>query len=178
MPVLVPNVASATELLPPVPMHDDNTPYRFEMICNGFTDRVYGDTADELLSFLVRGYSRMSDAERLSARLHLAARVQTSVQADINYSHDLDQCSPEEQVILFGTRAVPPDVATWTCPVPLVLIDVFYEPDGTLPRPMGELDVAEPSNVLWLSPYDSYEFVVSLAEIGFIDLREHADYDA
>lgn len=176
MPVIVANPSEAATAPPRVPSRPDQQPYRYEMLCNSGTSRVYADTADELLAALIRGYDRMGDAQRLAARLAYAARVQATAQADINYAHDLDTCSPEEQVILFGTRAIPPEVATWSCPIPLILIDVYYEPDGTLPRPSGQNDVANPVNIIWLSPYDPTEFVYSLTELGVITVAEHSDY--
>ena len=158
-------------------MRPDNSPYRFEMLFNGFTERAYADSADELLAFLIRGYDRMREQERLAARLHYAVRAQVTVQADINEFSDMSAVAPEEYVVLQGHRNTPPEVAEWTTEVPLVLVDVYYAPLGDLPRPVSTIaDVEHPPNILWVSPTESYEFLVSLHRVGLIALHEHIDH--
>ncbi len=60
---------------------------------------------------------------------------------------------------------------------PLVLVDVYYEPLGTLPRPRGRPRGGGPegSNLIWLRPGDEAELVESLAELGFIVVSVAAD---
>jgi hypothetical protein len=174
MPITMQNTSA--EEAPPVdvPLRPDNQPYRFEMFYDGFNSRAYADTADELIAFLIRGYDQMNASARLAARLHLAVRSQVLVQAEINASFNLNQVTPEEAVVLQGHRNNPPDVTEWNCEVPLVLVDVYYEPIGSLKRPAsGIADVTAPDNVLWVSPADPYEFVMSLHNIGVVGLSEH-----
>lgn len=172
MSVVLPNSIADAEA-PDVPMRPDGTPYRFEMLFNGFAERAYADTAEELLAFLIRGYDRMPKGQRLAARLHFAARSQVTVQSYINADSDLSGVSPEEWVILNSTRATPPEVGEWAAEVPLVLIDVFYQPLGNLPRPTSAIaDVEEPPNIFWLAPTDEYEFLISLHRVGVIALHE------
>lgn len=159
-----------------IPLRHDNTPYRYEMIFDGGKSRAYADTADELLGVLITGYETMSQDQQLVARIEHAVRTQATLQARINAAHDLSQCSPDELVVLRGHRNTPPEVEVWTCPVPLVLVDVFYKPIGNLPRPSsGIVDVEQPPNLLWLSPTEPYDFLVSLHEAEVIILNEHMD---
>lgn len=180
MAVVLPNVTESIATPFEVPLKDDKSPYRFEMLFNGYVDRAYADTAGELLGFLIRNYARMTDTEKRSARLHHAVRMQTKRQADLNYSHDnLRGCTPEEQVVLSSSRATPPDIREWSCEVPIILVDVFYEPVGKLPRPISTFaDVENPPNILWVRPEDEYEYLISLANIGAIDLNEHVQFNA
>ena len=162
----------------PAPMREDGTPFRYEMLFNGFADRAYSDDAVDLLNCMISRYTSMTEAERLAARLAHAVRVQTTVQADINYEHDnLTGCTPEEVAVLTSTRSVPPSVGMWSCKVPLVLVDVFYQPSGDLPAIVsGIADVTNPPNVYWLRVADEDDYLASLAYVGFITLHSHADY--
>lgn len=174
--MIVPNTFE--DLAPvPAPTHEDGDPFRFEMLFNGFADRAYADRAEDLLDCLIPRYLTMTPAERLAARLAHAVRVQTTVQADINYEHDnLVGCTPEEIAVLTATRSVPPSILMWSCPVPLVLVDVFYQPTGDLPTIVSGLaDVTNPPNVYWLRPSDEDDYLASLAYVGFVGLHAHAD---
>jgi hypothetical protein len=161
----------------PAPTREDGTPFRYEMLFNGFADRAYADHAEDLLTCLIPRYTTMTPAERLAARLAHAVRVQTTVQADINYEHNnLVGCTPEEIAVLTNSRSVPPNVGTWSCAVPLVLVDVFYQPAGDLPSIVsGIADVTNPPNVYWLRPGDEDTYIESLAYVGFVALHAHAD---
>lgn len=179
MSVVMNNTPAELEAPQDVPLRPDGTLYRFEMLFNGFTQRAYADTAEELLAFLIRGYDRMRESERLAARLHYAARSQVTVQAEINAFSDLSAVTPEEYVVLNASRATPPEVGEWGAEVPLVLVDVYYRPLGDLPRPVSLIaDVAEPPNIFWITPTDPYDFLVSLNRIGLISLNEHIDSSA
>lgn len=161
----------------PAPLHEDGTPFLYEMLFNAYADRAYADNPEDLLDCLIPRYATMTASERLAARLSHAVRVQTTVQADINYEHDnLTGCTPEEIEVLTCTRSVPPNVGTWSCEVPLVLVDVFYQPAGDLtPIVSGIADVTNPPNVYWLRPSDEDDYLASLAYVGFVGLHAHAD---
>lgn len=163
-----------------VPVHDDGAPYRFEMIFNGLVDRAYADTAEDLLDCLIRGYGSQTPAERLAARLAHAVRTQTTVQADINWQHNnLTDCTAQEVTVLTASRATPPTIGTWSSEVPIVLVDLFYLPLGSLPSPTSTIaDVEDPPNIFWLRVEDETAYLLSLASVGHIDLHSHADYEA
>jgi hypothetical protein len=159
-----------------IPVRSDHRPYRFEMMFNGFTERAYADTPDELLGFLISGYARLDERQRHAARIKFAVRAQVITQAEINTGYDLGTLPPGEQAVLTGHRNTPPEVEEWAAEVPLVLVDVYYQPLGSLPRPVTE--VAAPDNLLWISPADPYDLLVSLHRAGFLILNEHRDYQA
>lgn len=176
--IVVGNTTADNEDVIDVPVKDDGSPFRFEMLFNGLTDRAYSDSAADLLECMIPQYTRMNPAERLAARLQHATRSQVTAQADINWQHNnLVDCTPEEQVILSSSRATPPDITEWSSPVPIVLVDVFYEPIGRLPRPYSTLaDVANPPNILWLRVEDEYDYLLSLHRVGLITVNQHADW--
>lgn len=178
--IVVSNTTQADDGIPETPVKPDGSPYRFEMLFNALVDRAYADSPAELLECMIPRYTRMTEAERLAARMKHASRTQTTVQADINWAHDnLAGCTPEEQVILLSSRSLPPDIAEWSCEVPIVLIDVFYAPHGALPAPVSTLaDVTNPPNILWLRPSGEHEYLFSLADVALIELNQHADFAA
>lgn len=177
--IVVSNTTEADESGLDVPVKEDGTPYRFEMLFNGLVDRAYADAAEDLLGCMIHQYLHMTPGERFAARLAHAVRTQTTVQADINWHHNnLVGCTPDEVSILTSTRANPPEVREWSSEVPIILVDVFYKPIGSLPHPVSTLaDVTNPPNVFWLRVEDEYEYLVSLASVGFIELHLHADYE-
>lgn len=173
--VVANTMEAAAEITPPFKNGTD--PYQFEMIFDDGKGRAYADDPDALLTVLIGGYGTMTEPARLAARLHLAVRTQTTLQAVIIDHVGLEGVTPEEYAVLMASRATPPDVNVWTCEVPLVLVDSFYAPHGSLPVPIsGKGDVDNPDNLLWLRPHDPFEFLVSLHEVGLVGLFAHADY--
>ena len=72
--------------------------------------------------------------------------------------------------MLLGTRHVRPAPDVWRADVPLVLVDVYYEPFGDVARPTGRPRNGgeDDSNVLWLSALDELSILSSMAEAGVI----------
>lgn len=178
--IQVPNTTEEEDGPAVPPVHEDGTPYRYEMLFNGMVDRAYADTATELLACIIPRYGSMTEGERLAARLSHATRSQTTVQADINWQHNnLVGCTtPEEEVILTSSRANPPEITTWSCIVPIILVDVYYEPLGSLPQPVSSFaDVKNPPNIFWLRVQDETEYLLSLCVIGLVEVNQHADAD-
>jgi hypothetical protein len=179
MSVVIANTRSADSPPPLLPLRPDNTAYRFEMIFDGGGRRGYADTAEALLGMLIAGYEHLSPADQYAQRLLLAVRTQVSVQADINSVLDLNGCTPDEYAVLQGHRNTAPQVSEWACAVPLVLVDTDYAPYGDLPRPVSAAaDVAGPPNLLWLTPAEEYEFLLSLHQVGLIALHAHTESGA
>ncbi len=143
------------------------------MIYDGLKYRAYADTATELCGLLIPGYAELEDdTEQAAARIHFAVGMQVQLQAAMASEADLEACSPAERELLLGPRHVPPAVASWEADVPPVLVDVFYEPLGELPRPAGRpRGGGEPdSNLIWLSPSDEVELLSSLHRAGLVVL--------
>ena len=120
------------------PRRPDGGLYRFEMIYDGLRYRAYADTASELCRLLIPGYSELEDdTERAEARIRFAVGTQVQLQAAIVAEVGLEACSPAERQTLLGARHAPPSWRGGRRTWPLVLVDVFYQPRGELPRPAG-----------------------------------------
>jgi hypothetical protein len=165
---------SAMDDVPDVPLRADGRPYRFEMIYAGGGLRAYADEPAELVDVLSPGYGELTgDDERRDARVGLVLDAQVRVQALLataDAGEPLRDCTEEERAVLLGGRHVPPSPATWTAPVPLVLVSAFYRPAGTLPRPEGPAELQ-----IWLDPADDWTLLVSLHEAGVIQLAARQD---
>ena len=162
-----PRGATAVE----APRRPDGGLYRFEMIYDGLKYRAYADTATELCGLLIPGYAELEhDTEQAAARIQFAVGMQVQLQAAIATEADLEACSPAERELLLGPRHVPPAVASWEADVPLVLVDVFYEPVGELPRPAGRPRGGGEPNLIWLRPSDEVELLSSLHRAGLVVL--------
>ena len=160
---------------PQVPERPEGGLYRFEMIFDGGRFRAYADSATELCGQLIEGYGELeSQVAQAAARIQHAVRAQVLLQAAIVADADLASCSAGERATLVGPRHVPPAVAVWEADVPLVLVDVYYEPLGELPLPVGRPRGGGPerSNLVWLRPGDEAELLSSLAEAGVVVLSE------
>jgi hypothetical protein len=151
------------------PAKADGTPYRYEMVHSAGARRTYGDDAAELVAVLIPGYADLQDPVELArARILHAVHVQVTTQAAINVATGTAGCSPQEREVLSADRAVPPVVAEWTAPVPLVLLDCFYAPVTDVPRPVA----VAPGEILWLRPATDWDHLRSLAGLGAIVLAE------
>jgi hypothetical protein len=165
-------IANAQERAEPsVPRRADGGLYRYEMIFAGFAARVYADSVTELCEHLIAGYAELdNDVAQAAARIQHAVRVQVQFQADIVAQHGMEGCTATERKLLLGSRHEPPVVGEWQPDVPLVLVDVYYEPLGPLPQPKGKPRSGGPegSNLIWLRPGDEADLVESLAQVGLI----------
>lgn len=178
MAVLVRNVtlADRTDTME-VPTRPDGTFYNFEMICDGGWSRVYDDTVDGLLGYLIPGYEDMDDVQKLTARIRHAVDNQVRLQAQLNAFFDYTDRTQAEDEILYGPRHIQPAISQWDCAAPLILIDAFYAPYTTNPRPFsGIADIAMPPNLWWFRPADTeIEYLRSLHEASVIDLHMAKD---
>lgn len=153
-----------------LPTREDGSLYRFELVYAGFTARAYADTHADLINYLIDGYSTMSQTEQWHARLAYMARAQTIVQASLN-THPLFGSLPHDQkTILQGSRHEPIAVASWDCPVPLILIASHYKPAGDIEKPRAVDGM--PPNVIYVDPSDDATFLESLHDISVVSLHE------
>ena len=78
--------------------------------------------------------------------------------------------------MLLSACHVPPELEVWEADVPLVLVDVYYEPYGPLRRPVGRGRGRgeRGSNIIWLSPVDEASLLQFLADAGVIVRSEAA----
>lgn len=178
MAVLVRNVSAGEDLeLLNVPTRPDGSYYRYEMVCDGGWTRLYDDSVTGLMNHLIPGYTDLDDHAQLAARVRHAVDMQVTLQARLNVFFAASPRTREEQAILYGARHVQPTILEWGCTVPLVLIDVFYEPYASLYRPASTLaDVAFPQNLWWLNPAEGdLEYLRSLHATSAIDLHVAKD---
>lgn len=156
-----------------VPTRADGTFYLYEMICDNGWSRVYDDTIEGLLNFLIRDYSTMTDEEKLTARIRHAVDCQVRLQAQINAFFSDEPRTPVEDAILNGPRTTPPMITQWDCAVPLLLIDSFYAPHTNIERPFSGLsEDTIPENLWWLTPCEGeMEYLRSLHQTSIIDLN-------
>ena len=156
---------------PMAPVHADGTPYRYEMIHGGGVERTYANRFADLVAALIPGYAEIQDpVELVRVRISYAVHVQVGTQASINVGMGTADCSAREREVLSGDRAVPPVVAEWRAPVPLILLDCFYAPVTDVPRPVA----VAPGEILWLRPATDADLLLSLAELGAIVLSERS----
>jgi len=151
------------------PVRSDGQAYRYELIYDGGRWRAYADDFPLLVAELIDGYAELTDeAERAAARTDYAVRVQVISQAQLIVDRSLDECAPEDEAVLMGTRDTPPVVETWRAPVPLVLVTSFYAPHTDTPQPTAE----PPGEILWIDPSDDRSLLLSLHRIGIIVVAE------
>ena len=106
------------------------------MIFGGFASRVYADSVTELCEHLIPGYAELDeDVAQAAARIECAVCAQVHLQADIVAQHGMEGCTPAERDLLLGARHEPPMVGEWQPDVPLVLVDVYYEPSAPCRSP-------------------------------------------
>ncbi len=159
------------------PIHPSGRFYRFEMICDDDTNRVYDDSVKGLLDHLISGYSEMSADEKVQALLKHASDSQVRLQARLNIFFDQVPRTPEEEAVLVGPRYEQPSVDVWESQVPLVLVDSFYAPYSDKVRPVSsEGDVISAGNIWWLTPAaGEMAYLVSLNEASIITLNISSD---
>ncbi len=163
MAVSIRNSSAAQD--PPIPpAKADGRPYLHEMIYAGGARRGYADDAADLVNMLTPGYTALTTTgERAEARLRLALDVQVRLQAELATGDALAECTEDQRTTILGGGRTPPSPATWTAPVPLVLITSFYRPSGRLTRPQGP-----PELQIWLDPDDDWTLLTSLHATGAI----------
>ena len=177
MGVMVRNTSEAEPEFATIPRKPDGGFYRFEMIADGGWSRFYDDTPDGLLDFLIPGDAELGEQQRLEMRVWHAVDLQVRLQARINEFYNLTRRTPEEHQILTGPRHIQPSPSEWVCPIPLVLVDAFYRPYSETDAPLSSAgDVAAAPNLWWLRPaQDPFTYLMSLHEVGLIDLHASAD---
>jgi len=167
-------VKNVTEIYQPPepPRKEDGSQFEFEMLADGGNSRVYADTPEELLGYLIPGYEALDGVEHLTSRILFANTAAVALQAYAVSEADVE-LPEEERRTLEAPRDVPPQVAVWESEVPLVLVTTYYQPQGDLPRPTGRaLGIGEEGgNLIWLDPIGETELIFSLAQAGWVGLN-------
>jgi hypothetical protein len=168
------DVAEPTSASIEAPTKADGTLFAYELIHAGGTRRAYADDLADLTNVLLPGYENWTEKQRWEARLHLAIRAQVVVQAEENATDAFRTLPAAAQAVLMDARHEPPTVASWSHPVPLVLVASFYAPAGQVPRPVREQGMAP--NVIWIDPSDEVSLLTTLHDAGFISLNTSLDH--
>jgi len=163
----------------PTPLNRDGEPFLYCMIFNADTVMAFSDSATVLVDLLIEGYLEIPEAdvvEQATQRTMFAVGAQVRSQAAIVARANLALATPDERRMLGGSRDTPPQLTVWECPIPLVLVDAFYEPFSDSPRPVGRPRTGgeRDSNVIWLSFVDEVEFLYGLHRAGEIQLATHS----
>jgi hypothetical protein len=143
------------------------------MIFADFGYRAYADATAELCEALIAGYADLPDERaRFKARILNAVTQQVHLQAELNDQGGLELCTEAEREVLLGPRHLQPRVGQWECAIPLVLVDVYYEPYGEIPRPVAAAETGDDGRLIWLSPMTEDAYLRSLAQAGALDLAD------
>ena len=164
---------------PLIPETKEGKCYRYEMLCDHGLTRLYDDSIIGFLDYLIPNYSGMNIKEKLVSRISHAVRIQDKMQSQLNDFFKKSYKTLEEENILEKKITLQPILESWSCQTPLVLIDAFYFPYNSTPRPYSEIkNIAIPSNLWWLRPSEGeMEYLMSLHEVSFIDLNiDKTDY--
>jgi len=97
---------------PEPPRKEDGSQFEFEMLADGGNTRVYADTPEELLGYLIPGYEALDEVEQLTSRLLYASTAAVALQACAVSGVDVE-LTEEERRTLEAPRDVPPQVAVW-----------------------------------------------------------------
>ncbi|MFF7190252.1 hypothetical protein ACFZAR_34625 [Streptomyces sp. NPDC008222] len=141
------------------------------MVHDGGNRRAFADRPAGLLAALIPGYA--GPAEPVGAardRIRHAVRTQVVVQAAVNVEAGEAGCTPQQLEVLGGDRTWQPELAEWSAPVPLVLVDCFYVPVTGTPVP----EPVPPAEIWWLRTRSEWEYLWSLAGLGVVVLAERS----
>lgn len=154
-----------------IPRHEDGSPYRYEMVCDGGLIRVYGDTTEDMLAYLIEDYQNFTNKEKTMARVRHAIDTKTSLQIHINKYFQGSRVSRMEEVILNNPQKHQPLIEEWTSSIPLVLVDTFYTPYSHIEKPKSRKTPHD--NIWWLNPTKSeLNYLISLHETSYLDLYQ------
>lgn len=137
---------------------------------------VFVTSADDLFSLWWPGYREADYAGRKRMRFEHAIGVRTQLAASAVARADdagTELSQPErEQLLLPVSRQVELAGVVWTSTVPLVLVEGAFSPGSGLAAPISGIDgdVREPSNILWLRPRESDDYLRSLGRAGHVEL--------
>lgn len=158
-------IPDETPDMPAAAVRGDGTPYPFEVAYEGW--RICADSAEEILSVLVEGYTGQPEQSRWSTRLRIAITAQATTQHLLNAGELFDHCTEEEAQTLLHDPGVPLVVEEWRCGIPLVLVTCFYQPLGDLPQPV----VTPPGQIWWIDPATDQSLLETLNGIRWLDLK-------
>jgi hypothetical protein len=157
--------------LGPPPRRPDGNLHRFELTDVMGRWRAYADEPGSLVGVLISDYAGLGGVERLAARISLAVHVRMMAQERAVTPDGLAGCTAEQLAVLAAGEEQTPWAGRWSAPVPLVLVEGFYEPVGDLPRPVA----VSPGEIIWIDPRDDAALLRSLHHVGWVVLAERPE---
>ncbi len=157
---------SKAELPIEPPIKKDGSYYPLEMLFNGLWECVYSDTYDELLEILIPGYIAGNEEERAYLITSYFQQAAAIAQALFLNNFDPSEYNDEEKAILLAHKYNPVEIDTWASEIPLILLDVCYEPYTNVAKPQAVGDGV----ILWLKIGNAETVLRSLSSIGNINL--------
>ncbi len=159
------------------PMNENGDPFAYCLVMPDGEDYLYADTYDDMLVNLIPGYLATDDLEeRALMRMRLGTQVAVVKQAEILADLDPAMITDEDWQVLTapkaGSQVTSPE--WWNSPIPLIVVETSYVPYTDIPRPASGLNdgiVAE--NLWWIRPAEQEDFLLSLHEVGFVQLMEN-----
>ncbi len=166
------------------PFNESNAPYRYCVILDNGNDYLYADTLQDILEYLIPGYSEAeTDEEETVLRIRYAGSAATMLQAAIIIQRERSKgtrLTDEEWGVLIAPK-LGPNVARadwWTSDVPLVVVQTSYRPYTDSPRPAAAASEGRKgSTLLWLRPAEPADFLTSLHEAGWFQLMENTELE-
>lgn len=163
------------------PMNAEGKPFAYCLIMPDGEDYLYADTYDDMLENLIPGYFDTEDpTEQAMMRMRLAGQVATIRQAQILADVDSSLITDEEWAVLVAPK-LGSSVARadwWESPVPFIAVETAYTPYTDIPRPASGLsDGTNAENLWWIRPGEPEDFLLSLHEVGFVQLMENLNLE-
>ncbi|MGH3802438.1 MAG: hypothetical protein ACRDTD_20385 [Pseudonocardiaceae bacterium] len=125
-------------------------------------DIAAGEPA-HVIAALIDGYPAEEEA-RLAARLAHATAAKLRLTARLLAANRGPTPTPDQLTVLTASGWDPPELDVWRCCVPLILLDVWYQPFTETPRPRG--------SIFWLCPSRELPYLRSLVAAGEIELEQ------
>ncbi len=161
------------------PHNADSQPYRYCVLFPDSQDYLYADSLVDVLSYLLPHYEEGTEDDKAEARIRLAGRVASVVQANILASLEPGEINEKEWSLAVADKIGPEvvEVRWWTPDVPFLAVQTSYTPYTNVPLPASARSegVAEDSTIWWIRPAGEDEFVTSLSEVGFIRILNNVD---
>ncbi|WP_114906718.1 hypothetical protein [Ornithinimicrobium murale] len=156
-----------------MPTKPDGASWNHAMVFSqdGQMQMAVADTAGELLALVIDDYPTRDasvedlvelDAARIDYGIRLAQGIQESwlASAVTEGALELGQADPRDVDAWFRAKDSGVDVGQWSRDVPLVCLDMAYEPFTDTPAPTG--------NVAWVEVRDELSLLNSMSQLGLI----------
>lgn len=158
--------------VPQWPLTPDGTRYAL-MVSGGLLrpdTMVFATTHAAALDAVIRGYARMTPAERTAARLEHAIGVRRQLAFEAMADHPDALTRAETELLVGAADGLPAEQVIWDAPVPFFLVDLLVHPHTGTPAVFATSDgprgPAGPVHLLRAATEPAY--LPSLDTAGFL----------